>query len=67
MQITYKMEPLKSGGFVAYCPAMEPVRVFGKTENEAAAKLIGAAKLYVAHHPEFEKSLKSSELTLNDA
>jgi len=52
MQITYKIEKLKTGGFMAYCPAMKPVIVQGDTEKEASKKLLIAAKMYVTRHPE---------------
>ena len=51
MQITYKIEKLKTGGFMAYCPAMKPVIVQGDTEEEATKKLLVAAKMYVTRHP----------------
>ena len=58
MQITYRIDKLKSGGYMAYCPAMKPVIVQGDTEEEASKKLISAAKLYVKRHPEFLESLR---------
>lgn len=62
MQITYKIEKLKTGGFMAYCPAMKPVIVQGDTEDEVSKKLISVAKLYVKRHPEFGESMRSSDL-----
>lgn len=62
MQITYKVEKLKTGGFMAYCPAMKPVIVQGDTEEEVSKKLISVAKLYVKRHPEFQESMRSSDL-----
>jgi len=62
MQITYKIEKLKNGGFMAYCPAMKPVIVQGDTEEEASKKLISVAKLYIKRHPEFSESMRSSDL-----
>jgi len=52
MQITYKIEKLKTGGFMAYCPAMKPVIVEEDTEEEATKKLLISAKMYVTKHPE---------------
>ena len=66
MQITYKMEKLETGGFMAFCPAMKPVIVQGATEEEATRKLLIAAKLYVQRHPETTSSLKVSELIMNE-
>ena len=62
MQITYKLEKLKTGGFMAYCPAMKPVVVEGDTEEEATKKLLIAAKMYVDRHPEISSSLRISDL-----
>ncbi len=59
MQLTYRIKKLNSGGYVAFCPAMEPVKVFGKTEDEASKKLVSVAKLYLKAHPDFESSVKS--------
>ncbi len=62
MQITYKLEKLQTGGFMAYCPAMKPVVVEGETEEEATKKLLIAAKMYVDRHPEISSSLRISNL-----
>lgn len=62
MQITYKLEKLQTGGFMAYCPAMKPVIVQGETEEAAKEKLLQAAKVYVTRHPEILDTLKVSEL-----
>lgn len=62
MDITYKVEKLKSGGYKAYCPLMEPVIVFGNTVDEASEKLLIAARVYVKRHPEFVESIKSSSI-----
>lgn len=62
MQITYKLEKLKTGGFMAYCPAMKPVIVEGDTEEEATRKLLVAARMYVARHPEISDTLRVSDL-----
>ncbi len=62
MQITYKLEKLKTGGFMAYCPAMKPVVVEGDTEEEATKKLLIAAKMYVDRHPEIGSTLRISDL-----
>ena len=64
MQITYKLEKLQTGGFMAYCPAMKPVIVQGETEESAKEKLLLAAKVYVTRHPEILSTLKVSELEL---
>lgn len=64
MQITYRIDKLETGGFMAYCPAMKPVIVQGETEEAAKQKLLIAAKMYVMRHPEIEDSLKVSELEL---
>lgn len=61
-QITFKIEPLKSGGYMAFCPAMKPVIVQGKTEEEATVKLKSAAKLFLERHPEFLDTIRSSTL-----
>ncbi len=58
MQIIYKIESLKMGGYMAYCPEMKPVIVQGKTEEEAKKKLLSAAKLYLTRHPELPDSLR---------
>jgi len=60
--ITFKVEPIKSGGYMAYCPAMKPVIVQGKTEEEATTKLKSAVKLFLQRHPEFLDTLRSSTL-----
>lgn len=62
MQITYKIDKLKSGGYMAYCPAMKPVVVHADTEEEASRKLLSVAKLYVKRHPELRSSLHTSDL-----
>ena len=62
MQITYKLEKLETGGFMAYCPAMKPVVVEGDTEEEATKKLLIGAKMYVKRHPEIGDSLRISDL-----
>lgn len=66
MQITYKLEKLSTGGFMAYCPAMKPVIVQGQTEQEASEKLLIAAKMYVDRHPEIRDSLKVLELRIHE-
>ncbi len=40
------------GGFMAFCPAMKPVRVFAKTEDEAMKKIHEAVTMYIHRHPE---------------
>lgn len=62
MQITYKLEKLQTGGFMAYCPYMKPVIVEGQTEEEATKKLLIVAKMYVDRHPEITSSLRISDL-----
>lgn len=62
MLITYKLEKLKSGGFMAYCPDMKPVIVQGDTEEEVAKKIFSVARLYIKRHPEFQKSMRSFDL-----
>ena len=62
MQITYKLEKLETGGFMAYCPAMKPVIVQGETEEAAKEKLLLTARMYVDRHPEIKNTLKVSEL-----
>lgn len=62
MEYTYQMKMLESGGYMAYCPAMKPVSVFGKTEEEATKKLGIAVALYVKRHPEIIATLRSSVL-----
>ncbi len=62
MDLTYRVEKLKSGGFVAFCPTMKPVRVFGKTEDDASKKLISTAKLYLKRHPDFLDTIRTSSL-----
>ena len=64
MQYTFQIEKL-STGFMAFCPDMKPVIVFGKTEKEATEKLDVAVKLYVARHPEIKDIMRSA--VLNDA
>ena len=64
MQLSYLMKKLDSGGYMAYCPAMKPVKVFGKTKDEASKKLIHVAKLYLESHPDFTKSIETSELEI---
>lgn len=62
MQITYKIDKLETGGFMAYCSAMKPVIVQGETEEAAKQKLLLAAKMYVLRHPEIKDTLKVLEL-----
>ncbi len=62
MQITYKIEKLKTGGFMAYCPDMKPVIVQGNTEEEISKKIVSVAKLYIKRHPDFQESMRSSDL-----
>ena len=60
MHITYKVEQLEgSDGYIAYCPSMRPVRVFGKTREEATKKIPEAIKLYIEKHPELKSQLES--------
>ena len=47
---------------MAFCPAMKPVSVFAKTEEEAAKKIHVAVKMYVRRHPEIMSTLRSSNL-----
>lgn len=62
MHITYKVEQLEgSEGYIAYCPAMRPVRVFGKTREEATKKISEAIKLYIEKHPELKTQLESMD------
>ena len=61
MQYTFQIKQLKSG-FMAFCPAMKPVSVFAKTEEEAAKKIHVAVKMYVRRHPEIMSTLRSSNL-----
>ena len=46
MQISYKVEQLKTCGYIAYCPEIRD-RVFGGTEEEAIKKLKEATGLYL--------------------
>lgn len=62
MQITYKIEELKNGGYMAYCPEMKPVIVQGDTEEEVSEKLVSVAKLYIKRHPGFQESMRSFDL-----
>ena len=62
MQIAYNVESLKTGGYMAYCPAMKPVIVQGATEKEAEKKLLAVAKLYIDRHPEIRDTLRYSDL-----
>ncbi len=60
MQITFRVEQLEgSTGYMAYCPSMKPVRVFGKTREEATRKIPEAIKLYLEKHPDLESQLES--------
>jgi predicted RNase H-like HicB family nuclease len=60
MHITYRVEQLEgSKGYIAYCPAMRPVRVFGKTREEATRKIPEAIRLYIEKHPELKTQLES--------
>jgi len=67
-KITYKLERLETGGFMAYCPDMKPVAVQGITEEETTKKLISVAKMYVKRHPEAEKFLQNleAEIKINE-
>jgi len=65
MQYTYQMKTLESGGYMAYCPAMKPVSVFGKTEEDAVKKLDIAVALFVKRHPEILGTLRYSVLENN--
>lgn len=58
MDYTYEVEKLESGGYVAFCPAMKPVRVFGQTESEAQEKLEATVPLYIKRHPELKAKLR---------
>ena len=43
MQITYHVEPdEKTGGFIAYCPAIKPASIYAKTQEEIAPKMKAA-------------------------
>jgi len=66
MQYTYQMKTLEGGGYMAYCPAMKPVSVFGKTEEDAVKKLDIAVSLFVKRHPEILGTLRSSVLEDNN-
>jgi len=61
-RISFKVEPIESGGYMAYCPAMKPVIVQGKTEEDATIKLKLATKLFLNRHPEFLDTLRTSIL-----
>lgn len=62
MDYTYEVEKLESGGYVAFCPAMKPVRVFGQTEEEAEKKLEATVPLYIKIHPELKSKLRVATL-----
>ena len=56
MEITYKIERLEdSDGFLAYCPYIKPLRVFGRTREIAKDKFSQATRLYLKKHPELEQ------------
>ena len=56
MEVTYKIEGLQdSDGFLAYCPYIKPLRVFGRTREIAVKKFSEASKLYLKKHPELEQ------------
>ena len=65
MEYTYEVEPIKTGGYVAFCPAMKPVRVFGQTEQEAQEKLEAVVPLYIQRHPELKAKLRVATLIEN--
>jgi len=65
MQITYKLEKLETGGFMAYCISTRPIIVKGKTEEEATKKLLIAAKMYVAGHPKLKDNLQSRTIEMS--
>ena len=62
MKITYKIDQLGNAGYMAYCPSMKPVRVFGKTRDEAKRKFPIAIKLYFKKHPDLVKQLESASI-----
>lgn len=59
----FKIEQVETG-YIAKCPDMPPVIVFGKTEKEATEKLDVVVKLYIARHPEIKDRMRSA--VLND-
>ena len=61
MQYTFQIKQLKKG-YMAFCPDMEPVSVFGKTEEQAVKKLDVAVGMYVRRHPEIIKTTRHSTL-----
>lgn len=61
MQITYHVEHEEgSDVYIAHCPVMKPVSVYGKTEREVETKMKEAIKLYLDKHPEVLKDLHTT-------
>ncbi len=66
MQISYHVEELpEKTGYVAYCPVMKPVSVYGKTKEAVENKISEAIKLYLEKHPELKEQLGMLNLTQN--
>ncbi len=62
IQYTFLVKPLGDRGYMAFCPAMKPVSVFAKTEEEVIKKVDIAVKMYVHRHPDILGTLRSSNL-----
>ena len=67
MHITYHIKQLVGedgdvDGYIAFCPSMEPVTVFGKTVESATTKIETAMKLYLKQHPELHDELETVEV-----
>ena len=64
MQLNYNLEKDGSSGYIAYCPVMKPVSVYGKTEQEAAEKLKEAIGLYLSKHPDILKNIRTASVEI---
>lgn len=61
MQISFRVEHDKeTGDYIAYCPVMKPVSVYGKSEKEVSTKLMDAIHLYVKKHPDVLEDIRTS-------
>lgn len=65
MQVSYRVDHNEvTGDYIASCPLMKPVSVYGKSEREVASKMIDAIRLYLKKHPDALEKIRTSALEM---
>ena len=65
MQISYRVEHKPdTKDYIGYCPVMEPVSVYGNSEQEVEMKMKEAISLYLEKHPETLDKIRTNTIEM---